>query len=105
MRFEPTPLADVYLIHLTPRRDPRGSFARTFCAREFAEQGLETNFVQANISTNARAGTVRGLHFQRAPHDEVKLVRCSFGAIYDVVVDLRKHSRTYLGWFGADLSE
>ena len=80
-------------------------FARAFCAQEFAAHGLETSFVQSNISTNARAGTVRGMHFQREPHAEVKLVRCIKGAIYDVIVDMREGSQTYLRWFGAELSD
>ena len=80
-------------------------FARAFCAQEFAAAGLETSFVQANISTNACAGTVRGMHFQREPNAEVKLVRCTKGAIYDVIVDMREGSDTYLRWFGAELSE
>ena len=105
MRFTPTPLSGAYLIHLDPRLDARGLFARAFCAQEFAAQRLETSFVQANISSNTRAGTVRGLHFQRAPHAEVKLVRCVKGALYDVIVDLRERSDTYLRWFGAELSE
>jgi dTDP-4-dehydrorhamnose 3,5-epimerase len=105
MRFEQTPLAGSYLIHLDPRVDARGTFARAYCAQEFSAHGLETSFVQANISTNARAGTVRGMHFQRVPHAEVKLVRCTGGAIYDVIVDIREESATYLGWFGAELSE
>ncbi len=105
MRFAPTALAGAYLIHLEPRVDERGLFARAFCAREFADHGLEPNYVQANISTNTRVGTVRGLHFQRAPHAEVKLVRCVKGAVYDVIVDLRENSKTYRRWFGAELSD
>lgn len=105
MRFEPTGLAGAYLIHLEPRVDERGLFARAFCAQEFGAQGLETFYVQSNISTTTRAGTVRGLHFQRAPHAEVKLVRCVKGAIYDVIVDMRSASPTYLRWFGAELSD
>src|SRR5665213_1846490 len=105
MKFEPTSLAGVSLIHLDPRADQRDMFARTFCAQEFSANGLEPMFVQANISTNARSGTVRGMHFQRAPHAETKLVRCIKGAIYDVVVDMREGSATYLRWFGAELSE
>jgi len=98
-------LAGAYLIELEPRLDSRGTFARAFCAHEFAAHGLDTNFVQANISTNARAGTVRGLHFQRAPHAETKLVRCTKGAIYDVIVDMREGSETFCRSFGAELSE
>jgi dTDP-4-dehydrorhamnose 3,5-epimerase len=94
-----------YLIEPEPRIDPRGMFARAFCAQEFAAQGLETTYAQANISTNSHAGTVRGLHFQRAPHAEVKLVRCAKGSIYDVIVDMREDSETYCHWFGAELSE
>lgn len=105
MRFTPTSLAGAYLIHLDPRKDERGTFARAFCAQEFSAQGLETTYVQANISTNARAGTVRGLHFQRAPHAEVKLVRCVKGALYDVIVDMREGSETFLRWFGAELTD
>lgn len=105
MRFEPTPLAGAYLIHLEPRADARGLFARAFCAQEFAAQGLETLFVQANISTNSHAGTVRGMHFQREPSAEVKLVRCIKGAVYDVIVDMREGSPSYRRWFGAELSE
>jgi dTDP-4-dehydrorhamnose 3,5-epimerase len=105
MKFMPTPLADGYVVQPEPRADERGTFARAFCADEFGKAGLETSFVQANISSNRRAGTVRGMHFQRAPHAEVKLVRCIKGAIYDVIVDMREESQTYLRWFGAELSE
>jgi dTDP-4-dehydrorhamnose 3,5-epimerase len=105
MRFTPTPLAGATLVALDPRVDARGMFARAFCAREFGTQGLETSFVQANISTNAHIGTVRGMHFQRPPHAEVKLVRCMKGAVYDVVVDMREESKTYRRWFGAELSD
>ena len=88
VRFEPDTRSPApIVIELEPRVDRRGTFARAFCAQEFAAQGLETNFVQANISTNTRAGTVRGMHFQRQPHAEVKLVRCIKG------VDLRRHRR------------
>jgi dTDP-4-dehydrorhamnose 3,5-epimerase len=105
MRFESVALAGGYLIHLDPRTDQRGTFARAFCAQEFAAKGLESSFLQANISTNVRAGTVRGMHFQKEPHAEVKLVRCVKGSIYDVIVDMRKTSKTYLHWFGSELSE
>jgi dTDP-4-dehydrorhamnose 3,5-epimerase len=105
MRFKPMPLSGAYLIHLDPRVDARGTFARAFCAREFAEQGLTSSFVQANISTNVKAGTLRGLHFQHAPKSEVKLVQCVKGSVYDVVVDARRESETYLRWAGVELSE
>ncbi|MBV9555856.1 MAG: dTDP-4-dehydrorhamnose 3,5-epimerase family protein, partial [Pseudolabrys sp.] len=105
MRFIPTPLADGTVIELEPRRDERGMFARAFCAREFAANGLETSFVQANMSSNVRAFTLRGMHFQREPHAEVKLVRCIKGAVFDVMVDMRESSATYRHWFGVELSE
>lgn len=105
MRFIPTPLTGAFVIELELRGDERGMFARAFCAREFTEQGLESSFVQANISSNRRVGTVRGMHFQRGDDAEVKLVRCVRGAIYDVIVDMREGSETYLRWFGAELSQ
>lgn len=105
MKFKPTPLAGAFLIELEPRVDDRGLFARAFCAKEFAAQQLETSFTQSNISTNTRAGTVRGLHFQRQQHAEVKLVRCVKGAIHDVIVDMRESSPTHLQTFGAELSD
>src|SRR5262245_1703841 len=105
MRFTPLSLSGAYLIQLEPRIDARGTFARTFCASEFAAEGLTESFVQANISTNLRAGTVRGLHFQNAPHREVKLVQCVKGSVYDVIVDIREGSATYLRWAGVELSD
>ena len=105
MIFTPTPLANAFIIGLEPHADERGCFARAFCAKEFAEQGLVTEYVQANLSTNTQAGTVRGMHYQRHPYSEVKLVRCVVGIIYDVIVDLRQDSPTYLQWFGAELSQ
>ena len=85
MRFTAMPLSGAYLIQLEPRIDSRGTFSRAFCAREFAAQGLTESFVQANLSTNLRAGIVRGLHFQNAPHGEAKLVQCVKGSVYDVI--------------------
>lgn len=104
MIFHTTPLSGAYLISQEPRSDERGIFARAFCAREFLENGLETSYVQANISSNKIAGTVRGMHLQRAPYAEVKLVSCANGALYDVIVDCREESPTYLQWFGAEIS-
>lgn len=104
MRFQPTILPGAWLVGLEPHADERGIFARAFCAREFANHGLVTTYVQANISTNRRRGTVRGMHFQRAPHAEVKLVRCIYGAIHDIIVDLRPESPAYLQSFGAELN-
>jgi dTDP-4-dehydrorhamnose 3,5-epimerase len=105
MIFNPTSLAGAYVVELEQRQDARGSFARAFCAREFEAQGLARSFVQANLSTNVAKGTIRGMHYQLAPHAEVKLVRCVRGSLYDVIVDLREGSPTYLQWFGAELSE
>jgi len=102
--FHPAPLPGVYTIDLEKRGDARGFFARYFCRKEFAAQGLETDFVQINDSLSAAAGTLRGMHYQLPPAGEVKLVRCIRGALYDVVVDLRPRSPTFLKSFGATLS-
>lgn len=104
MTFDELPVAGAYRIGLEPHADERGFFARTFCAREFAERGLVECFVQANLSHNPHRGTLRGLHFQRSPHAEAKLVRCTRGALFDVVVDLRPDSPTYGRWAGVELS-
>ena len=95
MQFEPTGLAGAWLVRLDPMRDSRGFFARTFCAKEFGAHGLETEYPQHSISCSAVKGTLRGMHFQRAPHGEVKLVRCLSGAIWDVIVDLRPDRRHF----------
>lgn len=95
MIFHETDLRDARLIELQPFGDERGQFARTFCRREFGDAGLPTDWVQQNASVSAVRGTVRGMHFQRAPHAEAKLVRCLRGAILDVIVDLRAASPTY----------
>lgn len=104
MRFDRTSLQGVWLIEPVPARDNRGFFARTFCEQEFAEHGLEAQFVQHSTSQSRVRGTLRGMHFQCAPHAEVKVVRCLKGAVWDVVIDLRPHSRTYCGWQGFELS-
>src|SRR5215831_10633675 len=105
MHFHPTTLKDAWLIDLQPARDERGFFARTFCLHEFSAHGLETSFPQHSISVSPRRGTLRGMHFQREPHAEVKLVRCSSGAIWDVIIDLRPESLTFRRWYGAELSD
>jgi dTDP-4-dehydrorhamnose 3,5-epimerase len=105
MRFEDTDLPDACLIIPEPVRDERGFFARTFCAREFGERGLETNFVQHSISASTRKGTLRGMHFQTEPHGEVKIVTCLKGAILDVIVDLREGSRAFRKWQGFELTQ
>jgi dTDP-4-dehydrorhamnose 3,5-epimerase len=104
MKFTKTRLQDAVLIELEKRADARGHFARSFCAGEFAQAGLATDFVQANHSHNIRAGTLRGMHYQRAPHGEVKLVRCVRGAIWDAIIDLRPASPSYGRWEGFELS-
>lgn len=104
MIFRELKLPGAYLIELQPHTDARGQFARAWCREEFRKQGLATDFVQGNVSVNPHAGTVRGMHYQRAPHGEVKLVRCVRGAIYDVIVDVRPDSPTYLQWVGVELS-
>ena len=104
MRFHPTPLAGAWLIESQPIEDDRGFFARTWDLAEFAARGLDTSLAQTNLSFNRRAGTLRGMHFQFPPHSESKLVRCVAGRLYDVIVDLRPHSPTFLQWYGAELS-
>lgn len=104
MRFIPTSLVGAYLIEPEPISDERGFFARTYCRNAFAEMGLNPNLVQCNISYNKVRGTLRGMHYQKTPHAEAKLVRCTQGAIYDVIVDLRKDSKTFTQWFGVNLT-
>lgn len=104
MLFHKTDLQDAMLIELEARGDERGMFARTFCAKEFSDQGLVSEFVQQNMSVSAEKGTLRGMHRQIAPHSEVKLIRCLRGAIYDVIVDVRPDSPTYLKWQGFELT-
>jgi len=105
MKFKKTGLNGNFLIDLEKREDRRGFFARYYCAKEFSAYGLNTNWLQINNSLSYQAGTLRGLHFQKPPYAEVKLVRCLKGAVWDVVVDLRRGSKTYGKWFGSTLSE
>lgn len=104
LKFVPTGLSGVVLVEMQCQEDERGFFARTFCRNEFDAQGLDPSVAQCNLSFNRRRGIVRGMHFQAAPHEEAKLVRCVRGAIYDVVVDLRGSSSTFLQWRGFDLT-
>jgi dTDP-4-dehydrorhamnose 3,5-epimerase len=104
MIFHRTPLEGARLIEPEKRGDARGFFARVFCEREFAAEGLETRFVQANNSLSAKRGTLRGLHYQLPPAAEVKLVRCIRGALWDAIVDLRPDSPSFGRWYGAELS-
>jgi dTDP-4-dehydrorhamnose 3,5-epimerase len=104
MLFTKTGLEGAWLVEPTPARDERGWFARTFCEKEFGAQGLETRFVQHSTSQNVSKGTLRGMHFQTAPHAEAKLVRCLRGAIWDVIIDLNVDSPTYRQWRGFELT-
>lgn len=104
MLFHRTPLYGAWLIDAEPHLDERGWFARSFCEHEFAEYGLETRFVQHSRSFSKRAGTLRGMHFQTAPHEEVKLVSCVSGAIFDVIFDMRPGSPSYRQSFSVELT-
>lgn len=104
MNFTGTPLAGAFVIDPQRREDARGWFARTYCAREFEAHGLPTHMVQTNMSLTKKKGTLRGMHYQKDPDAEDKLVRCVQGAIFDAIVDLRPQSPTYCRWFGAELS-
>jgi len=104
MRFIETKLKGAYIIEPEPIEDERGFFARTFCAREFEAHGLNPCVAQCNISYNKKKGTLRGMHYQVAPHAEAKLVRCIRGAIYDVMVDLRTESPTFKQWASVELT-
>jgi dTDP-4-dehydrorhamnose 3,5-epimerase len=103
MRLRETGIFGSYVVELDPRRDERGSFTRTYCRDEFARLGLATEFVQANAGASAARGTLRGLHHQIPPHAEAKTIRCTRGAVFDVVVDARPASPSYLRWYGIEL--
>jgi len=102
--FTPTPLAGAFVIEPEPLEDGRGWFARTWCHREFVERGLEARIAQCSISLSHRKGTLRGMHFQVPPFEETKLVRCTRGSVYDVIIDLRPGSPTRLRHFAAVLT-
>ena len=104
MIFTPTKIQGVF--NLDPERieDERGFFARTWCQTEFADQGIDPRLVQNNLSFNKRKGTLRGMHYQKPPHEETKIIRCTMGAIYDVALDLRPDSPTFKQWVGATLT-
>ncbi|MDP6376437.1 MAG: dTDP-4-dehydrorhamnose 3,5-epimerase [Pseudomonadales bacterium] len=104
MNVHPTKFEGAYLIEPEPMVDERGFFARVWCEREMEAFGVSAHTAQASVSFNRRRGTLRGMHYQLAPHEEDKLVRCTNGAIYDVIVDLRPQSPTYLGWESFELS-
>ena len=100
-----TELPGAHVIDLEPVEDPRGFFARAWSDEELAERGLETRIAQCNVSLTKRRGTVRGMHFQRPPHEEAKFVRCTRGGLYDVIVDLRPDSAAFRRWIGVELSQ
>jgi dTDP-4-dehydrorhamnose 3,5-epimerase len=104
MIFTETPLKGAYIIDPERLMDERGFFARTWCKREFEEHGLNTGLMQCSLSFSLKKGTLRGMHYQVAPHAEEKLVRCTAGTIYDVIVDLRPDSATFRHWFGVELT-
>jgi len=105
VKFIPTPLKDAFIIELERRGDERGFFARLFCERELAAASLVSHFVQVNNSLSAKAGTLRGLHYQLPPAAEVKIVRCVRGALLDMILDLRPDSITFAQWFGVELND
>jgi dTDP-4-dehydrorhamnose 3,5-epimerase len=105
VKFTPTTLADLWIVESEQHADERGYFMRVYCEREFEQHGLPHRFVQSSLSNNPRIGTLRGLHFQWPPSREGKLVRCLSGAVYDVMVDLRPQSATFLQHVGVELSE
>lgn len=104
MKFIKTSLEGAYLIEPELLCDERGFFSRTYCVNEFAASGLPFSFVQSSISFNKLRGTLRGMHYQKQPYSEIKLVRCTRGSIYDVIIDLRSDSNTYMRWFGVELT-
>lgn len=105
MIFTPTKLAGAFIIDLEKREDERGFFARTFCVNEFKEQGIDIQIRQANTNLSSIKGTIRGMHYQNHPYEEDKIVRCTKGALFDVIIDLRKDSPTYKQWIGVELTE
>lgn len=104
MKFIETPLQEAYIIELEPVEDERGFFARSWCQDEFRAHGLNANLAQCSISFNKRRGTLRGMHYQTKPYEEAKLVRCTRGAVYDVMIDLRPDSATFERWVAVELS-
>jgi dTDP-4-dehydrorhamnose 3,5-epimerase len=104
MRIIPTPISGAWLIEPERLHDERGFFARTWCQREIEKIGISASFVQCSLSFNAHSGTVRGMHLQARPHEEMKLIRCTAGAVFDVIVDTRPDSPSFRQWYGAELT-
>lgn len=105
MIFTETKLKGSFIIEIEKHEDERGFFGRSWCVNEMKDHGINMNILQANISLNKRKGTLRGMHYQLAPHQEAKLVRCSKGSIFDVIIDLRKDSHTFKKWIGVELTQ
>ncbi len=105
MIFKETKLKGAFIIEINQLTDDRGFFGRSWCANEFKQYGLKTNVVQANTSFSKKKGTLRGMHFQNDPYQETKLIRCTRGAIFDVIIDLRPDSPTYKQWYGVELTQ
>lgn len=105
MIFTETKLKGAFIIEIKQLKDERGFFGRTWCANEMHEHGLKADIKQANMSLSLQKGTIRGMHYQNDPYQETKLVRCTKGAIYDVIIDLRKDSPTYCQWIGVELTD
>jgi dTDP-4-dehydrorhamnose 3,5-epimerase len=105
MIFTETKLKGAFIIEIKKLEDERGFFGRSWCAREFSEYGLKTELKQANTSLSLKKGTLRGMHYQNDPYQETKLLRCTRGSIYDVIIDLRKDSPTYKQWIGVELTQ
>lgn len=103
MQFESTTIVGMYIIRQQPNEDMRGTFARAFCAEEFQEHGLRSQIIQSNVSYNRCQGTLRGMHFQRFPRADAKLLTCLAGSLYDVVIDLRPNSETFMRWYAHNL--
>jgi dTDP-4-dehydrorhamnose 3,5-epimerase len=104
MKLLPTRFKDVFIVDIEPVHDHRGFFARTYCEETFCQHGLTAHWVQTSISYNHKKGTLRGLHYQTAPYEEAKLVRCLTGSLFDVIVDIRQDSETYGQWLSVELS-
>jgi dTDP-4-dehydrorhamnose 3,5-epimerase len=104
MKLTETDLHGAYVVDLEPIEDARGFFARAWSETDFADRGLESHIAQCNVSFNRRSGTIRGMHLQRPPHEEVKTIRCVRGSLFDVIVDLRPASPTFRQWIGVELS-
>jgi len=103
VKFMPMPIVGAFVIEIEPIEDTRGFFARTYCEREFVDHGLPSRFVQCNSSLTRKRGTLRGMHLQAPPHEEAKLIRCTSGGVYDVTLDLRPSSATFMKWHAVEL--